>query len=69
MPKLETVKIVQGEDYAIINKSDFDKGKHKLYEEPKAQELTVKEIKAQLDEAGIEYDAKAKKDELLALLG
>ncbi len=30
--------------------------------------MTVKEIKALLDEKGIEYPAKAKKDELLALL-
>lgn len=31
-------------------------------------ELTVKEIKAKLDEKGIEYDDKARKDELLKLL-
>lgn len=31
-------------------------------------ELTVKEIKAKLDEKGIEYDNRARKDELLKLL-
>lgn len=31
-------------------------------------ELTVKEIKAKLDEKGIEYDDRARKDELLKLL-
>lgn len=31
-------------------------------------ELTVKEIKEQLDAKGIEYNPRAKKDELLALL-
>ena len=37
-------------------------------ETPK-KEPTVTEIKALLDEKGIEYDVKAKKDELLELLG
>lgn len=37
-------------------------------ENPK-KEPTVAEIKVMLDEKGIEYDAKAKKDELLELLG
>lgn len=32
-------------------------------------ELTVAEIKRKLDEKGIEYNPKAKKPELLALLG
>ena len=32
------------------------------------KELTVKELKAKLDEAGIEYDAKAKKADLEELL-
>ena len=33
-----------------------------------SKELTVKELKAKLDEAGIEYDAKAKKADLEVLL-
>lgn len=33
------------------------------------KELTVAEIKERLDEKGIEYDSKAKKDELKELLG
>ena len=33
-----------------------------------SKELTVKELKAKLDEAGIEYDAKAKKADLEELL-
>lgn len=32
-----------------------------------SKELTVKELKAKLDEAGIEYDAKAKKADLEVL--
>ena len=31
-------------------------------------ELTIKEIKSMLDEKGIEYSAKARKDELISLL-
>lgn len=33
-----------------------------------SKELTVKELKAKIDEAGIEYDAKAKKADLEELL-
>jgi len=36
MATCETVKIVADGGYAIINKADFDKGKHKLYSEKKA---------------------------------
>lgn len=34
----------------------------------KDPELTIKELKTLLDEKGIEYDAKAKKEELIKLL-
>lgn len=33
------------------------------------REMTVADIKAELDAKGIEYDAKAKKADLMALLG
>lgn len=36
--------------------------------EPKAKEPTVAELRAVLDEAGVEYDPKAKKPELVALV-
>ena len=40
-----------------------------LYEETETiRELTVKEIKSKLDELGIEYNKKANKETLLALL-
>lgn len=35
---------------------------------PVDPELTVADIKAALDQAGVDYDAKARKDELLQLL-
>ena len=36
--------------------------------EQKATEPTIKELRAKLDEKGIEYNAKAKKEELIKLL-
>ena len=44
----------------------LEKGGIEPVEPPK--ELTVKELKAKLDEAGIEYDTKAKKADLEVLL-
>lgn len=38
-----TVKVCGGEsDFIIINESDFDKDKHKLYKEPKKSKKAVK---------------------------
>lgn len=39
-----------------------------IKEETKKTELTVSELKAELDELGIKYEKNAKKDDLLALL-
>lgn len=41
---------------------------HVVKNQKKAAEPTNTELKALLDEKGIEYDAKAKKDELIKLL-
>ena len=41
---------------------------HVVSHQKKAAEPTIADIKAQLDEKGIEYDAKAKKEELIKLL-
>ena len=30
--RCETVKIIGGDSFVVINKADFDKSKHKLYE-------------------------------------
>lgn len=39
MEQLETVKIEDKDgDYIVINKSDFDPKKHKLYKEPKGKD-------------------------------
>ena len=39
-----------------------------VYKEYKKQEMTIAQIKKLLDEKGIEYNPKAKKEELIALL-
>lgn len=40
----------------------------KVVDEEDLEDLTVKELKELLDEQGIDYDSKMKKNELLALL-
>lgn len=64
----DVVKIKSGDSYIIINKSDFDPDEHELYDESDGSKMTVAEIKAKLDELGIEYPASAKKAELEKLL-
>lgn len=54
----EFVEVVQAEEANA--KKDEDKAD--------SEELTVAQIKEKLDEAGIDYDAKAKKADLLKLL-
>ena len=49
------------QEFAYSHNSDWEK-----VEQPK--EPTKSDIQKQLDELGIEYDAKAKKEDLLALL-
>lgn len=43
--KLEVVKIKCGDDYALINKKDFDKAKHELFEEKKKAPKKKKKVK------------------------
>lgn len=73
----ETVKIVSSisEDnplgYIVINKDDFDEKKHEIFDETKSADpskMTVAQLRATLTAAGIEFDAGAKKDDLIALL-
>lgn len=63
----KTGAIVNVIDYIHINMYSHN-SKWEKVEETTEKELTVVEIKQKLDELGIEYDKKAKKDELLALL-
>ena len=66
----ETVTIETEAGPVVINKSDFKKGKHTLVTDkpaaPKAP--TLPEIKTELKRLGVEFDAKAKKPALEALL-
>ena len=55
-----TVKVIED---LYKNKSEYVEVK-----ETKEAELSVKDIKAKLDELKIQYDPKAKKEDLLALL-
>lgn len=45
MDKLEVVKIKCGDDYALINKKDFDKDKHELFEAKKKKVVRKKRVK------------------------
>lgn len=69
---METIKIKsthpesQGE-FVVINAADFKEGEHDLYVEGGGDGMTVKQLKDALTEAGVEFDKKAKKDELQAL--
>ena len=51
----------KGEVAKMMKESD-------LYREYKKQEMTIAQIKKLLDDKGIEYNPRAKKDELMALL-
>lgn len=58
MGDIETVKIKSGDgDYAVINKSDFDPDKHKLYDkEQKAETATERKVREE-SEAKRKYEA------------
>jgi hypothetical protein len=71
---MSTVKIMpshesQG-DFVVINESDFDPKKHGLYVEGSAaqKDRTVAQLKEELTAKGIEFEATAKKADLIALL-
>ncbi|HJJ05168.1 MAG TPA: HeH/LEM domain-containing protein [Clostridiaceae bacterium] len=59
---VETKGYVQ--EFAYSHNSEWEK----LKETSKPKEPTIAEIKSKLDELGIEYDPKAKKEDLIALL-
>lgn len=54
---IETDLVVSGGDWELVSE-----------QQTSDKEPTVPELKAKLDELGIDYDKKAKKPELLALL-
>ncbi len=70
--KISTVKIQHEDGFAIINESDFNESKHVLLDSADTNgdgRVTVKELKAALDDLSIEYPKGAKKAELETLLG
>ena len=44
MPKVETVKVKNGDGFMLINKSDFEEGKHALYQEVQKKAPTKKKV-------------------------
>lgn len=65
----KTKAIVEVHGYAQENAYIHNSRWQKIDEkEVESKELTVAEIKAKLDELNIDYDKKAKKEELIALL-
>lgn len=48
MPDIETVSVISGDSYAIINKSDFDEKVHKLYK-PGKEKAEKQEDNARAD--------------------
>lgn len=66
-----TVTIATENGPVTINESDFDEKVHELAKVADSNgdgKVTVKELKAKLDEMGVEYDSKANKASLEALL-
>lgn len=65
------VKADNEQGFAIINESDFDEGSQELFEPSDsdgAKVLTIGQMRDALTARGIEFDPKAKKSELVALL-
>lgn len=70
MEHLETVKVVDrspGGTFMIINKVDFDPEVHELVDKPPVK-LTIDQIRKELIEREVDFDAGASKADLLALL-
>lgn len=68
----ENGKIIENAKNKTVPYDEYEKIKNELEElkakEEKTKEPTVAEIKTKLEELGIEYDKKATKEALLALL-
>lgn len=68
------VELEEGErkDYLLENQlvaeAEVVKLPNRLPADEEVEDLSVKEIKGRLDQLGIEYDKKAKKDDLMKLL-
>ena len=66
---IEILKVKDEKDgYYIINESDFDKEKHELFDQVKAEkEGSVPWLKQELDQMGIKYSDSDKKTDLKSL--
>lgn len=59
---------VVGEEVEGVENTEEKTKKEKIQEEKSSDEITKKDIMAQLDALGIEYNPKARKDELYKLM-
>ena len=59
---------VVGEEVEGVENTEEKTKKEKVQEEKSSDEITKKDIMAQLDALGIEYNPKARKDELYKLM-
>lgn len=64
----KTDEIVEAKNYTQFFAYSHNTNWEKVEETAKPKEPTIADIKAKLDELGIEYDSKAKKEDLVALL-
>lgn len=64
----ETNEIVEAKGYTQEFAYSHNSNWKEVEETAKSKEPTIADIKAKLDELNIEYDSKAKKEELIALL-
>lgn len=65
------VKAENDQGYMVINQSDFRESEHELFEplnSDGAKVMTIGEMREELTARGIDFDPKAKKAELVALL-
>ena len=66
---LPTVKIKNGDDFIIINESDFDETIHTLFEDVNGDgRVTKDELIQTLKDAGVEFKQSMKKSELQDLV-
>lgn len=73
--RISSPDVLYGENWEVVDeevkeevKNDSNKKEEKDQEEKSSDEITKREIMAELDALGIEYNPKARKDELYKLM-
>ena len=74
MQTCPTVRVISesaGQGFIVINESDFVEGEHELFDPIDSEGvrvLTISQMREALTERGIEFDPRARKADLAALL-